>query len=115
MKTLDKKLALMTGLFLFLGCTPVGQHGNLPPLSNAAQLKQGQRLYAAHCASCHGVQAHGGSVGPDLTASSFRYGKQRDKVVQSILEGRPGGMPAFNAHLGLEQATYLTDFLLQPQ
>ncbi len=109
------KLALLIGLFSLVGCSPAGHQDNLPSISGPAQLQQGQRLFAAHCASCHGPLARGGVSGPDLTASSFSYGKQRDRVVQSILEGRPGGMPAFAPHLSREQAYCLADFLLQPQ
>lgn len=108
-------LSLLIGLFGLFGCSPAGRQNDLPPISGPAQLQQGQRLFAAHCASCHGPLAHGGVAGPDLTASSFRYGKQRDRVIQSILEGRPGGMPAFAPHLSREQASSLADFLLQSQ
>lgn len=108
-------LSFLIGLLCLAGCSPADRKDDLPPISGPAQLQQGQRLFAAHCASCHGPLARGGVTGPDLTASSFRYGKQRDRVVQSILDGRPGGMPAFAPHLSRAQAFSLADFLLQPQ
>ena len=107
-------LLVMIWLLLLAGCSPNGRQQILPPVSGPEQLKLGEQLYAAHCAACHGVLARGGIAGPNLSSSSFRYGKGRAAIVRSILDGRPGGMPSFSAHLSPEQAAYLADFLLQP-
>ena len=72
---------------------------------------QAQKLYTELCAGCHGKQARGG-VGPDLTVSRYRYGKNRPAIEKSILDGRTGGMPAFNSHLKPEEAVALADYLL---
>lgn len=107
-------MLLIAFLLVFAACSPDSkQQQDLPPFSGPEQLTLGKQLYALHCASCHGTLAKGGIAGPDLTVSSFRYGKERAAVVKSILEGRAGGMPSFGAHLKPEQAAYLTDFLLQ--
>lgn len=104
----------MIWLLLLAGCSPDDRQQILPPISGPEQLRLGKQLFAVHCAACHGALARGGVAGPNLMTSSFRYGKQRTVVVTSILEGRPGGMPSFGAHLSPEQAAYLADFLLQP-
>jgi len=70
-----------------------------------------QKLYAELCAGCHGIQARGG-VGPDLTVSRFKYGKNRPAIEKSILDGRIGGMPAFGSHLKPEETVALAEYLL---
>lgn len=77
-------------------------------------VEQGRTLFASLCAGCHGAHARG-NVGPDLTVSQYKYGKQRSDIVSSILNGRPAGMPAFNSHLNQDQAAHLADFLLSLQ
>lgn len=72
---------------------------------------QAQKLYTELCAGCHGKQARGG-VGPDLTVSRFKYGKNRPAIEKSILDGRTGGMPAFGSHLKHEEAVALAEYLL---
>src|SRR5512137_1643532 len=70
----------------------------------------GKQLYGNLCAACHGENGKGG-VGPDLTASSYRYGKARLDIAKSISEGRPNGMPPFNSQLNPEQVEGLVEFL----
>ena len=59
----------------------------------------GRQLYGAmNCAGCHGG-AGGGGIGPPLADAEWIYGGQPENVVQSILQGRPNGMPAFGGKL----------------
>lgn len=76
-----------------------------------AYIARGKQIYAASCAACHGENAKG-SVGPDLTASHYKYGKSRAEIAQSITEGRPGGMPEFKSQFTHEQIESLTEYLL---
>jgi cytochrome c oxidase cbb3-type subunit 3 len=71
----------------------------------------GKQLYGNLCAACHGENGKG-SVGPDLTASKYKYGKARLDITKSISEGRPNGMPAFNSQINPEQIEGLVEFLL---
>lgn len=71
----------------------------------------GKNLYASMCAACHGESAKG-VVGPDLTASTYKYGKTRAEITKSIGEGRPGGMPGFSSQLNHEQIEGLIEYLL---
>lgn len=71
----------------------------------------GKKLFADHCAACHGESAKGG-VGPDLTVSVYKYGKSRLDIVKTISEGRPNGMPAFSSQLDHEQVESLVEFVL---
>jgi cytochrome c oxidase cbb3-type subunit 3 len=76
-----------------------------------AYVAAGKKLYVNLCAACHG-EGGKGSVGPDLTASKYIYGKSRIDIASSIKEGRPKGMPAFNAQLNPEQIESLVEYLL---
>jgi cytochrome c oxidase cbb3-type subunit 3 len=71
----------------------------------------GKQLYGNLCAACHGENGKG-SVGPDLTASAYKYGKTRLEIAKSISAGRPNGMPAFNSQVNPEQIEGLVEYLL---
>jgi len=77
----------------------------------AAYIARGKQVYAASCAACHGENAKG-TVGPDLTLATYKYGKTRAELAQSISDGRPGGMPAFKGQLSHEQIEGLIEYLL---
>jgi cytochrome c oxidase cbb3-type subunit 3 len=89
--------------------TAVGQQGSGHKIE--AYIAAGKQLYTKHCAACHGEYGKG-TVGPDLTASKYKYGKARLDITKSITEGRPGGMPAFNSQINPEQVESLVEFLL---
>lgn len=76
----------------------------------AASLALGKKLYSERCVACHGPEAKGG-IGPDLTKADFKYGKSEAAIMESVTNGRPGGMPGFGkelSHLQLEGAvTYI--------
>lgn len=71
----------------------------------------GKILFGTLCASCHGASGKGG-VGPDLTVSTYKYGKSRLDITKSITEGRPGGMPPFRSQVDEEQVESLVEFTL---
>jgi cytochrome c oxidase cbb3-type subunit 3 len=72
----------------------------------------GKRLYGTLCAACHGESAKGG-VGPDLTASAYKYGKSRLDITKTINDGRPNGMPSFKNQLDKkDQVESLVEFVL---
>ena len=72
----------------------------------------GAALYAQKCAMCHGGNAQGGSTGPDLTVADYVYGKNPEKVTESIAAGRSGGMPAFGNQLTKAEIQALVNHLL---
>ena len=76
-----------------------------------AYIAAGKQLYANLCAACHGENGKG-TVGPDLTASTYKYGKTHLDINKSISEGRSGGMPAFNGQINPEQVEGLVEYLL---
>lgn len=61
----------------------------------ADNVDEGERYYLAfNCAGCHGARG-GGGIGPPLARGSFIYGNAPANIFQSIVQGRPYGMPAF--------------------
>lgn len=61
----------------------------------ADAVDEGERFYIAfNCAGCHGARG-GGGIGPPLARGSFIYGNEPQNIFQSIVQGRPYGMPAF--------------------
>ena len=68
-------------------------------------------LYADKCAGCHGAKGEG-AFGPDLTAGSYKYGRDRAMVVESIAKGRPKSMPAFSSSLSAAEIDALTSYIL---
>lgn len=63
---------------------------------NAAKL--GEFEFRANCAFCHGLGAHGGGRGPDLTRAQKKHGNTDADLFRTINEGVPGtAMPANGA------------------
>lgn len=77
----------------------------------APDLAIGEKLYASHCAACHGAQGKGG-IGPDLTLASYTYGRSMEAVIESIRNGRPAGMPGFGNQLSGAESESLAAFVL---
>lgn len=104
------RLAFVVSMLIIVGCTQ--QNDDTGAIQQTAKVKaQAQKQYTELCAACHGSQARGG-VGPDLSASRYEYGKNRSAIVKTIMDGRPGGMPAFGSHLKPEEAVVLAEYLL---
>jgi cytochrome c oxidase cbb3-type subunit 3 len=63
------------------------------------QIQAGQTRFIAQCGFCHGRDASGGEMGPDLTRSVLVAEDVRgDKIGPIIRDGRPDkGMPGINA------------------
>lgn len=96
------------------GCTKQHEQVSSDKRQDTRSIEQSKKRFQELCAACHGKQAKGG-VGPDLTVSHFKYGKNRSDIVMSIMNGRPGGMPSFGSHLKTDDAATLADYLLSLQ
>jgi len=62
----------------------------------------GSRLFANHCAMCHGSDARGGKGFPNLADADWQWGGTPDQIVTTILHGRQAAMPALAAVVGGE-------------
>ena len=69
---------------------------------NAYSVNEGKRLYRWYnCAACHANG--GGSIGPALMDSEWRYGSDPASLFATIMQGRPNGMPSFGGHIPEDQ------------
>jgi cytochrome c oxidase cbb3-type subunit 3 len=72
---------------------------NNPQAGEQSAIETGKQLFSTmNCAACHGYDAKG-AMGPDLTDTYWKYGGTPVMVYKSIFEGRPQGMPAWEAML----------------
>ncbi len=79
---------------------------------NAYALAEGQRLYTwFNCNGCHGLSG-GGGMGPPLRDPQWIYGGSPRNVYDSIVSGRPNGMPSFGGRIPRFQARQLTAYVL---
>jgi cytochrome c oxidase cbb3-type subunit III len=67
---------------------------NSPYQKNAYGIAEGKRLFDAY--NCSGCHAHGGGgMGPALMDDRWIYGSHPANIFESIVEGRPNGMPSW--------------------
>src|SRR4051812_15975491 len=65
---------------------------------NAFAINEGQRLFNWYnCSGCHANG--GGGMGPPLIDNYWIYGSEPNNVHESILQGRPNGMPAWEGRI----------------
>jgi cytochrome c oxidase cbb3-type subunit III len=92
--------------------------GTVPPdwpVNNAYEesayaVSQGQKLFDQY--NCSGCHAHGGGgIGPPLIDQTWVYGSQPQNVFQTIVEGRPNGMPSFRGKIPDQQVWELVSFV----
>jgi mono/diheme cytochrome c family protein len=76
-----------------------------------AAIARGSQLYSANCAFCHGSDAHGGEVGPNLLRSPTVLNDQRGEVIATVVQsGRlERGMPKFD--MTMEQVADIAAFI----
>lgn len=82
---------------------------------NADAVNQGRILYGHfNCSGCH--SAGGGGMGPSLMDDEWIYGGRLEQIHQTIVEGRPNGMPAWGGKIPDQQiweiATYVRSMSL---
>jgi len=97
----------------------------MSPDAGTAESKSGKDLYVRYCASCHGVDARGGTAlsklmsipTPDLTRIAVRRnGWFPEVLVREIIDGRyaahgPREMPVWGSLLTQEELVAITEHL----
>jgi cytochrome c oxidase cbb3-type subunit 3 len=77
---------------------------------NAVAVSEGKRLYNSfNCSGCH-FQG-GGGIGPPLMDAQWIYGSEPENIFQTIVEGRPNGMPSFRGKLGNDQVWQIVAYV----
>lgn len=81
-----------------------------PVASATEEAVDGRELFKKHCAGCHGTNGRG-AFGPDLS-TEYKYGKTVMAIQESIANGRPKNMPAFDHKLSREEIETLAEYIL---
>ncbi|HET8744846.1 MAG TPA: cytochrome c [Ramlibacter sp.] len=69
---------------------------------NAFAISEGKRLYRWYnCSGCHANG--GGGIGPALMDSQWIYGSDPQSLFNTVMQGRPNGMPSFGGHIPEDQ------------
>jgi cytochrome c oxidase cbb3-type subunit 3 len=81
-----------------------------PYQENAYGVSQGKTLYNQfNCSGCH-FQG-GGGIGPPLMDADWIYGSRPENIFESIVEGRPNGMPSFGGKIVTDQVWQLVAYV----
>lgn len=77
---------------------------------NADAVVTGKRLYAQYnCSGCH--SNGGGGMGPSLMDNVWIYGGRLEQIHQSLVEGRPNGMPTWGGKIPDEQLWQISAYV----
>ncbi|MDX1902607.1 MAG: c-type cytochrome [Thermonemataceae bacterium] len=84
---------------------------NVKAVTDAGQLKNGEAVFKANCASCHGQKAEG-LIGPNLTDEYWLYGGQVTNIFKIVKYGNNKGMPAWQKQLNPLQIQQVSSYVL---
>jgi cytochrome c oxidase cbb3-type subunit III len=78
-----------------------------------AALRSGASVFQNNCAACHGSEARGqADLFPDLTDADWQWGGADETLQQTIALGRQAVMPPWQAVLGDDGVSQVTDYVL---
>jgi cytochrome c oxidase cbb3-type subunit 3 len=78
--------------------------------NNAEAVNTGKRLFSQYnCSGCH--SNGGGGMGPDLMDDVWIYGGRLEQIHQTLVEGRPNGMPSWGSKIPDEQLWQLSAYV----
>ena len=81
-----------------------------PYEANAQAISEGQRLFDWY--NCSGCHAHGaGGIGPPLIKPVWIYGDQPENLFDTIVKGRPNGMPTWGGKIPEYQIWQIVAFV----
>jgi cytochrome c oxidase cbb3-type subunit III len=71
------------------------------PAGQSVDLALGKKVFAENCAVCHGPEGKGNRElgAPNLTDKIWLYGPSKETIMQGILNGRGGVMPAWQGRI----------------
>ena len=77
---------------------------------NPEAVAAGQRMFQfLNCSGCH--SSGGGGMGPSLMDDEWIYGGRLEQIHQTLVEGRPNGMPAWAGKVPDEQLWQLAAYV----
>jgi len=81
---------LALSLMMGVSALSIAAQGKNPYAGDAQVAKLGEFEFRANCAFCHGLGAHGGGRGPDLTRTPKKHGDADAEIFNTINNGVPG-------------------------
>lgn len=92
--------------------------GDIPKISmkspsegKAYDISKGQQLFLWYnCAGCHGTHG-GGAIGPPLMSKKLIYGSEPENIFDTIMKGRPRGMPSWGGRIPESQIWQLVAYV----
>src|SRR6266478_3921451 len=81
---------LALSLMMGVSALSIPAQGKNPYAGDAQVAKLGEFEFRANCAFCHGLGAHGGGRGPDLTRTPKKHGDADAEIFNTINNGVPG-------------------------
>jgi cytochrome c oxidase cbb3-type subunit 3 len=92
------------------GGTPSQPQVRNPDEGNAYAISEGQRLYGWYnCSGCHANG--GGGIGPPLIKETWIYGDEPANLFDTIVKGRPNGMPSWAGKIPEYQVWQLVSWI----
>ncbi len=89
---------------------PSPSPGRGPYEENAYGVSQGKTLYNQfNCSGCH--SQGGGGMGPPLMDDKWLYGSDPVDIFETIVQGRPNGMPAFGNKIVSDQVWQIVAYV----
>ncbi len=89
---------------------------NTATMADAAGIEKGQSLFYANCRACHGDEAQGAAVGPNLTDEYWLHGGSLKDVFHSISAGWPDkGMQSWQAVLSPSEIQDVASYIMSVQ
>jgi len=81
-----------------------------PYNASAYDISEGQRLYDWY--NCSGCHSHGGGgIGPPLIKTEWIYGGEPENLFDTIVKGRPNGMPSWGGRIPAYQIWQIIAFI----
>jgi cytochrome c oxidase cbb3-type subunit III len=78
---------------------------------SASVVAEGAKLYISYnCIDCHGADG-GGAMAPAFIDGRWHFGGSHSEVYESIMQGRPGGMPAWGGMIDKYSAWRLVAYV----
>ena len=93
------------------GTAPRGTTLTNPYAGNASAIATGAKLFIAYnCLDCHGAEGSG-AMGPSLADGRWHFGGDDSELFESIYQGRPDGMPAWDSTIAPDQIWMLVSYV----
>lgn len=81
--------------------------------TDAAVLEAGKTFYTTNCAACHGMNAEGNAIGPNLVDNAYINGGTDSHIFTAISEGIPAkGMQAWKHLANKKQLNEVTSYVI---